>query len=143
MNREYTREEFERTCDTLIRTCPGIELATDIIAGFPGETDADHEETMTLIRKYRFPHCHISQFYPRPGTPAARMQKVPTQIVKNRSREITAEVDRWDDVYTHLVGTKQRCWVVDVAADGVNLGTYILGGEGKGSLFLSLVMSCC
>eukprot|EP00889_Picochlorum_renovo_P000387 jgi/Picre1/27417/NNA_000384.t1 len=121
MNREYTRAEFETVCDTLLAAVPDMELATDIIAGFPGETAEDHEETMTLIRKYRFPHCHISQFYPRPGTPAARMKKVPTSIVKTRSREITAEVDSWTDAYKHLMGRIVRCCVVDTAADKVSV----------------------
>lgn len=62
--------------DTLRELVPGLELATDIICGFPGETEQDFEETMALLEKYRFPHCHISQFYPRPGTPAARMKRV-------------------------------------------------------------------
>ena len=121
MNREYTRAEFERVCDTLLESVEDMELATDIIAGFPGETEEDHQETMKLIRKYRFPHCHISQFYPRPGTPAARMKKVPTMVVKQRSREITHEVDSWTDVYDHLMGEILKCCVVDVAADKVSV----------------------
>jgi len=121
MNREYTRAEFERVCDTLLESVEDMELATDIIAGFPGETEQDHQETMSLIRKYRFPHCHISQFYPRPGTPAARMKKVPTMVVKQRSREITHEVDSWTDVYDHLMGEILKCCVVDVAADKVSV----------------------
>jgi len=40
-----------------------------------GETEEEFEETMRLVEQYRFPHCHISQFYPRPGTPAARMKQ--------------------------------------------------------------------
>ena len=44
-----------------------------------GETEEDFAATMDLVAKYRFPHTHISQFYPRPGTPAARMKKVPPQ----------------------------------------------------------------
>jgi hypothetical protein len=43
---------------------------------------------MDLVRHYKFGHCHISQFYPRPGTPAARMKRVPTNTVKQRSREV-------------------------------------------------------
>lgn len=57
--------EFEKVADTLIQLVPGLELATDIICGFPGETEEDHQGTMDLVAKYRFPHCHISQFYPR------------------------------------------------------------------------------
>lgn len=121
MNREYTCEQFEKVCDTLLPTVPGLELATDIIAGFPGESSEDHEDTMRLLRKYRFPRCHISQFYPRPGTPAARMKRVSNYIVKERTREITAEVESWKDTYRKLVGTVQRCSVFDVATDGVSL----------------------
>ncbi len=52
-------------CDTLLSLVPGMELATDIIAAFPGETPEDHAATLDLLRHYRFPHTHISQFYPR------------------------------------------------------------------------------
>ncbi|KAG7669451.1 hypothetical protein Ndes2437B_g05623 [Nannochloris sp. 'desiccata'] len=121
MNREYTVAEFERVCDELIAHVPQIELATDIIAGFPNEGPEDHAATLSLLRKYRFPHCHISQFYPRPGTPAARMKRVPTDVVKARSREISLEVDSWTDSYTNLVGAVHRCCIVDTAADGVSL----------------------
>lgn len=61
------------------------------------------------------------QFYSRPGTPAARMKKVPSAVVKQRSREVTREVDSWVDAYAHLAGTTQRCCVVDLAADGIHL----------------------
>lgn len=47
---------------------------------------------MELVGHYKFGHCHISQFYPRPGTPAARMKRVPTAIVKQRSREVRVGV---------------------------------------------------
>lgn len=80
MNREYTAAEFRRCADTLRELVPGVQLATDIICGFPGETDADFEETLALVARYRFSHTHISQFYPRPGTPAARMRKVRSQV---------------------------------------------------------------
>lgn len=62
---------------------PGITIATDIICGFPGETDEDFEQTMELVREYRFPSLFINQFYPRPGTPAAKMEQVPAQVVSD------------------------------------------------------------
>lgn len=76
MKREYTAAEFCQVADTLLAAVPGLQLATDIICGFPGETESDHAATMSLIQRYRFAVCHISQFYSRPGTPAARMKKV-------------------------------------------------------------------
>jgi tRNA A37 methylthiotransferase MiaB len=66
--REYTREEFELVADYLLANVPGMTLATDIICGFPYETEEDFEETMNLVEKYRFGIMNISQFYPRPGT---------------------------------------------------------------------------
>lgn len=51
--------------DTLLEGVPGLELATDIIAGFPGEGEEDHGATLDLLRRYGFSHTHISQFYPR------------------------------------------------------------------------------
>ncbi|GIL63707.1 hypothetical protein Vafri_17597 [Volvox africanus] len=122
MKREYTVGEFRRVVDTLLAQVPGMELATDIITAFPGETLEDHAATLELLREYRFPHTHISQFYPRPGTPAARMRpRVPGPEAKRRSRELAAEVDGWGAVYEHLVGTRQRVVVVDTAADGHHL----------------------
>ena len=81
MRREYTREEFEQVADYLLNHVPGMTLATDIICGFPGETEEQFEETMNLVRKYRFGIMNISQFYPRPGTPAANMKRVDTGCV--------------------------------------------------------------
>lgn len=63
---------------------PGISIATDIICGFPGETEQDFDGTMNLCAKYKFPSLFINQFFPRPGTPAARMERVPTQQVINQ-----------------------------------------------------------
>lgn len=60
---------------------PGITIATDIICGFPTETEEDFEETIKLVKKYEFPVLYINQFYPRPGTPAAKMKRLPTQEV--------------------------------------------------------------
>jgi len=121
MCREYTREEFERVADTLLARVPGMNLSTDIIAGFPGETDEDWEQTMELCRKYKFPYLHVTQFFPRPGTPAARMRKVASQVAKARTRELAAEMERWTDGFAPLVGTVARVWVTDVAADGRKL----------------------
>ena len=89
MRREYTVEEFCRVCDYLTTHVPGITIATDIIAGFPNESEADFELTMQLVEHYKFAVLNISQFYPRPGTPAAKMKRIDTQVVKNRTRRLT------------------------------------------------------
>ncbi|GFR41988.1 hypothetical protein Agub_g2668, partial [Astrephomene gubernaculifera] len=122
MKREYTVAEFRRVIDTLTALVPQLELATDVIAAFPGESEGDHAATLELLRTYRFPHTHISQFYPRPGTPAARMRpRIPGHEAKRLSRQLAAEVDGWGDVYDSLVGSRQVVGVVEVAADGRSL----------------------
>ena len=59
-----------------------MTICTDIICGFPTETERDFEHTLELCAEYKFPSLFINQFYPRPGTPAAKMQRVPTQEVR-------------------------------------------------------------
>jgi threonylcarbamoyladenosine tRNA methylthiotransferase CDKAL1 len=89
MKREYTAEDFNLLVEILRSRLPTVTIATDIICGFPQETDQDHMDTLSLIEQHKFPVINISQFYPRPGTPAARMPRVPTKIAKQRSSEVT------------------------------------------------------
>ena len=65
----------------LFHRVPGVTIATDIICGFPGETLEDFQETVELVRHYKFPSLFINQFYPRPGTPAAKMEQVAAHVV--------------------------------------------------------------
>ncbi|KAJ6693650.1 hypothetical protein OIU85_004430 [Salix viminalis] len=120
MNREYTVNEFRTVVDTLTELVPGIQIATDIICGFPGETDKDFSQTVSLIKAYKFAQVHISQFYPRPGTPAARMKKVPSNIVKQRSRELTSVFEAFTP-YNGMEGRVERIWITDIATDGIHL----------------------
>ncbi|WOL12916.1 threonylcarbamoyladenosine tRNA methylthiotransferase [Canna indica] len=120
MNREYTVSEFRTVVDTLNELVPGMQIATDIICGFPGETNEDFEQTVNLIKEYQFAQVHISQFYPRPGTPAARMKKVSSIVVKNRSRELTSVFESFSP-YQGLKGETVKIWITEVATDGVHL----------------------
>ncbi|CBZ53651.1 putative radical SAM domain-containing protein [Neospora caninum Liverpool] len=109
MNREYTAEQFEVVVETLLKHFPRMTIATDIICGFPGETEEDHEKTLAIIKKFKFPVVNISQFYPRPGTPAASMKQLPSQIVKRRSREVTALFESYT-CYDWMLHTTQMVW---------------------------------
>ncbi|ESQ27994.1 hypothetical protein EUTSA_v10018307mg [Eutrema salsugineum] len=120
MNREYTSGEFRTVVDTLTELVPGMQIATDIICGFPGETDEDFSQTVELIKDYKFAQVHISQFYPRPGTPAAKMKKVQSKIVKQRSRELTCVFEAFAP-YTGMEGKEERIWITEIATDGVHL----------------------
>ncbi|KAK4317628.1 hypothetical protein Pmani_011306 [Petrolisthes manimaculis] len=116
MKREYTVAEFCRVVDTLRDRVPGITIATDIICGFPTETEEDFQETLNLCAKYKFPSLFINQFYPRPGTPAAKMQRIPTKEVKNRSRRLT-DIFQSYCPYDHKLGERQEVLVTEEAHD--------------------------
>jgi len=110
MNREYTREEFMTVCDYLMEHVPDITIATDIITGFPGESYEDHLETITLMEKYHLPVVNISQFYPRPGTVAAKMKQCEGKDKKLRSKEVTALFESYRNT-EKLNGTVQRVYI--------------------------------
>ncbi|KAK3006424.1 hypothetical protein RJ639_017149 [Escallonia herrerae] len=120
MKREYTISEFRMVVDTLTELVPGMQIATDIICGFPGETDEDFAQTVNLVKEYKFAQVHISQFYPRPGTPAARMKKVPSTLVKKRSRELTSVFESFTP-YDGMVGKVEQIWITEIATDGSHL----------------------
>ena len=110
MQREYTVEEFCRVVDFLSKEVPGLTIATDIIIGFASETEEDHAKTMQLLEKYKFAVVNISKFFPRPGTPAARMKHISSSIVKTRSAECSAWFKSLNP-YQRFVGTCEMAWV--------------------------------
>ncbi|XP_026140617.1 threonylcarbamoyladenosine tRNA methylthiotransferase-like [Carassius auratus] len=116
MKREYCVADFTRVVDFLKNRVPGITIATDIICGFPGETDEDFEQTMELVRQYRFPSLFINQFYPRPGTPAAKMEQVPAHVKKHRTKELSALFHSYNP-YDHKIGERQRVLVTEESFD--------------------------
>ncbi|XP_007950587.2 threonylcarbamoyladenosine tRNA methylthiotransferase [Orycteropus afer afer] len=106
MKREYCVADFKRVVDFLKDKVPGITLATDIICGFPGETDQDFQETVKLVEEYKFPSLFINQFYPRPGTPAAKMEQVPAQVKKQRTKNLSLVFHSYSP-YDHKWGEEQ------------------------------------
>ena len=110
MQREYTVEEFCRVVDFLSKEVPGLTIATDIIIGFASETEEDHAKTMQLLEKYKFAVVNISKFFPRPGTPAARMKHISSSIVKTRSAECSAWFKSLRP-YQRFVGACEMVWV--------------------------------
>ncbi len=89
MNRNYVVEEFHYLVKQIKEKFPRTTLATDIIVGFPGETDEDNWQTLTALRLLSFDVINISKFWSRPGTKAAKMKQLPTEVIKHRSKVIT------------------------------------------------------
>lgn len=85
MNRHYTREQFLRTAKLFREKVPEGAISTDIIVGFPGETDQDFEDTLSLVRECRFDSAFTFQYSKRPGTKAAEFEdQVPQDVVTER-----------------------------------------------------------
>lgn len=90
MNRLYTADDFRRIVTALRRRLPDITIATDIITGFPTETEADFEASLALVGELRLPVVNRSRFSPRPGTRAARLAPLPAIVSRERSRRMAA-----------------------------------------------------
>ena len=95
MLRRYSREEYLDCVARLRAAIPGLALTTDIIVGFPGETDEEFEDTLSLCRAVRFDDAFMFKFSPREGTPATRMPPewtVPEAVVAERFDRLVATV---------------------------------------------------
>lgn len=90
MNRNYTREHYLDLVTKIRLACPDISLTTDIIVGFPGETNQDFQETCDLVRQVNFDQIYIAQFSTRPGTAAAKLVDDVTTEEK-KQRELTLD----------------------------------------------------
>ena len=89
MARRYNSERYHKIVTTAKQLVPGMAISTDIITGFPGESDSDFEQTYRLATELQFAKAHIFRFSPRQGTPAARMQgQVKEDIKKARSERL-------------------------------------------------------
>jgi tRNA-2-methylthio-N6-dimethylallyladenosine synthase len=94
MHRGYTRERFLTLVEKLRRVQPQMGITTDIIVGFPGETEADFEETLSLVREAQFANAFIFKYSPRRDTPAAEMpEQVPHRVKEERNARLLALVN--------------------------------------------------
>ncbi len=93
MNRRYTKEQYLTLVDKIRAAVPDISLTTDIIVGFPGETEEDFQETLDVVRKVRYDSAFTFIYSKRSGTPAAVMEdQVPEEVVKDRFNRLLSEV---------------------------------------------------
>ncbi len=92
MNRKHTAAQYLRLIERVRAARPDILLSSDFIAGFPGETDADHQATLELIRAVGFGMAYSFKYSPRPGTPAAERAEVATELADARLHDIQALV---------------------------------------------------
>ncbi len=94
MNRQYTVEQFMGIVRAFKKEIPDITLSTDIIVGFPGETEAQFQDTLDIVKEVKFDVINISRYSKREGTVAAKMKQLTERYVKERSRALTLEFER-------------------------------------------------
>lgn len=91
MNRRYTTAEYQKTVDLICSLFENPAVTTDLMVGFPGETDAEFKETCSFVEELGFLRAHIFEYSPRPGTPAAAMPgQVPPAVKAQRAKALAA-----------------------------------------------------
>ncbi len=118
MNRGYTVEEYRELLARIRRIIPDAMIASDLICGFPTETDDDHELTRELLREAMFKNCFIFKYSPRPGTAAYDRlpDDVPEAVKKARNNDLLAiQSDNSDAVHRAFVGRTVRVFVESIS----------------------------
>ena len=117
MNRRYTKEQYLDLVDRIRAAVPDISLTTDIIVGFPGETEKDFLETLDVVRRVRYDSAFTFIYSKRTGTPAAAMEEqVPQDVVKDRFDRLLREVQ---DISAQVCAVHEGT-VQEVLAESVN-----------------------
>lgn len=94
MNRKYTTADYIKSVEDLRALWPDVAITTDIIVGFPGETDEEFEETIAFVEKVKLSQIHIFPFSPREGTPAAKMKEQIAPAVKEKREKALAAKEK-------------------------------------------------
>jgi tRNA-2-methylthio-N6-dimethylallyladenosine synthase len=88
MNRKHTRSEYLGLIERIRAARPDIALSTDVIVGFPGETEAEFEDTLAVLRQVGFAQAYSFKYSPRPGTPAAAREQMPDEVKDGRLQRV-------------------------------------------------------
>jgi threonylcarbamoyladenosine tRNA methylthiotransferase MtaB len=110
MNRKYGAGDYRTKTDAIMHTLPDLALTTDIITGFPGETDNHHRETLNFAEQSPFSRFHIFRYSDRQGTRACGFEnKVAPEIIKKRSEDLFAiDAKKRKDFLQKFIGTKRQ-----------------------------------
>ncbi len=123
MNRQYTKEHYLELVDKIRNTIPDISITTDIIVGFPGETEEDFEDTLDVVRKCGYSTAFTFIYSKRQGTPAAQMDcQIDDETVHNRFDRLLEVLNKGIyDIHSRLVGTTANVLVEDVSRQDENI----------------------
>ena len=117
MRRRYDIKQYYELVDKIVQVRPEMKFSSDFIVGFPGETDEDFIETMSVVEKIRFDESFSFIYSPRPNTPAAEMEdNVSDSIKKERLQKLQSKLYSFSNGYSRkMVGTSQRILVMGVS----------------------------
>ena len=100
MNRRYTTEEFEKSVELIRKYFKEVSLTTDIIVGFPGETDEDSDKTYQFLKQIKFYKMHIFKYSPKKGTVAEKMpNQIDGKIKEERSKKLIELSNKNEEEY--------------------------------------------
>jgi threonylcarbamoyladenosine tRNA methylthiotransferase MtaB len=122
MNRHYTREEYLEKCKMIYRYFPDAAITTDIIVGFPGESEADFEESLSIVREAGFAQIHAFVYSPREGTAAAKMEQLPPAIKEERKERLLRAAEACHADYCNRFLGKVLEFVPETYAEGKTYG---------------------
>ena len=146
MNRSHSRDSYLRILDRVRAVRPDIAFSGDFIVGFPGESDADFEDTMSLVREVGYAQAYSFKYSPRPGTPAADMaDQIPVEVMDERLQRLQAQLfadqaafnqktlgascevllERPGKLVGQLIGKSPWLQSVHVLASGHNIGDIV------------------
>ena len=115
MNRKYTVEQYLDIVDYIKEKMPDVGITSDIMIGFPGETEEDFIQTCELVKKVRFSNAFTFVYSPRKGTPAATMEQIPADIKKSRiTRLVKLQNDITKQLSDEYLGNTYEILVEDV-----------------------------
>jgi threonylcarbamoyladenosine tRNA methylthiotransferase MtaB len=143
MRRATRPAEYRKTVEDVAALAPGACLGADVMVGFPGETEADHRETVELVEALPLAYLHVFPFSPRPGTPAAAVPgAVHGSVIRDRARELLAISERRWRAFLAMQGGRELEVVIERVEGGLARGTarqYVTvrwpaSGEQRGSL---------
>ena len=118
MNRRYTREQYLALVEKIKARIPEVSLTTDIMMGFPGETEADVEDTLDLMCQVKYESAMMYFYNPREGTPAAKLEQIPVEIRKERlQRVIDLQLEHTHEQMSKRVGSTVMVLVEGVSRD--------------------------
>ena len=123
MNRRHTISEYKDFVNKMRKAIPEITLATDIIVGYPTETDKDFNETIKLLREIKPSIVHLSKYQHRKGALSSSLKAIPFELMKKRSKKLTqiiSEITKEEN--DHLLGQTLETLIVEKGSKGGYIG---------------------